>query len=420
MKQNSGINCFLRFNFRLFLTLWAICFCIGYSVAAPVIDRPDSVRRAALDEFLASSGVPKGSCAILIRDLHSGSPIVEYASSRPLIPASIMKCVTTASLLKKKGPHWQYSTRVLRDGKIRNRVLNGNLIIEGSGDPSVNTSHEPHTPDFVREIVDALKELDIDSIAGKIIVDNDAFSGTSTPPSWGSGDRSCAYGTGSHAFNFRDNRSGSRSVADPSEVFRNAMISALRDAGIAYGANSLKEGHRSEIFTHKSAPLEDIMRSCMMRSDNLFAECLLRSLSLVSDEDGSTVSAAEIETGYWKKHGADMENVRIIDGSGLSRTNRVTANFMTDVLTSMKNNVEYASFFPLAGQEGTLRKFMKDTRLDSYLAMKTGSMSGIQCYAGYLLDEDFAPTHTVVVIANDMPDRAKLRAALTRFFLTVF
>ena len=108
-----------------------------------------------------------------------------------------------------------------------------------------------------------------------------------------------------------------------------------------------------------------------------------------------------------------LDGVTIIDGSGLSRSNRVTADFMTSVLTSMADNEVYASFFPLAGQEGTLKSFLANTPLDSYIAMKTGSMKGIQCYAGYLLDENYAPTHTVVIIMNDINgsrDRAKKAA----------
>ena len=151
----------------------------------------------------------------------------------------------------------------------------------------------------------------------------------------------------------------------------------------------------------------------MMRSDNLFAECMLRTYGKLNGGDGSTADAAEKEAAMWKKKGMPLDGVNIIDGSGLSRSNRVTADFMTSVLKDMADNEVYASFFPLAGQEGTLKSFLAGTPLDSYIAMKTGSMKGIQCYAGYLLDENYAPTHTVVIIMNDITgsrDRAKKAA----------
>lgn len=163
------------------------------------------------------------------------------------------------------------------------------------------------------------------------------------------------------------------------------------------------------------------MRSCMMRSDNLFAESFLRTYSALEGGDGSTVSGADKELELWKKSGAPMQGVTIVDGSGLSRTDRVTARFMESVLRKMKDNVEYASFMPLAGQEGTLKSFLAGTPLDSYIAMKTGSMNGIQCYAGYKLDEEFAPTHAIVVILNALPaGRPAARAAVEKMLLDIF
>ena len=116
-----------------------------------------------------------------------------------------------------------------------------------------------------------------------------------------------------------------------------------------------------------------------------------------------------------------LDDVVIIDGSGLSRSNRVTADFMGEVLSNMSGNPNYASFFPLAGQEGTLRRFLEDTPLDSYIAMKTGSMKGIQCYAGYKLDENYVPTHVVVIIMNDITgSRDKAKKAAEKMLLDIF
>ncbi|MDE5713274.1 MAG: D-alanyl-D-alanine carboxypeptidase, partial [Muribaculaceae bacterium] len=95
--------------------------------------------------------------------------------------------------------------------------------------------------------------------------------------------------------------------------------------------------------------------------------------------------------------------------------------FMNAVLTVMSVDATYASFFPLAGQEGTLKKFLAETALDSYIAMKTGSMKGIQCYAGYKLDDNYMPTHTVVIIMNDIVGkRDKAKKAAEKMLLEIF
>lgn len=159
----------------------------------------------------------------------------------------------------------------------------------------------------------------------------------------------------------------------------------------------------------------------MMRSDNLFAEALLRTIPVVKGKEGDTSLAADIETKYWASKGLKMDGVKIVDGSGLSRSNRVTAEFIGEVLSHLASDPDYASFLPLAGQEGTLKSFLKDTPLDSYFALKTGSMNGIQCYAGYKLDDEFVPTHVVVLILNSLPaGRPAARSAFERYLLDFF
>ncbi|MDE6299913.1 MAG: D-alanyl-D-alanine carboxypeptidase [Muribaculaceae bacterium] len=88
---------------------------------------------------------------------------------------------------------------------------------------------------------------------------------------------------------------------------------------------------------------------------------------------------------------------------------------------SRSDDPTYASFFPLAGQEGTLRKFLAGTLLEGYVAMKTGSMRGIQCYAGYKLDDDYVPTHTIVIIMNEITgSRETAKKAAQRMLLEIF
>ncbi|MCM1152944.1 MAG: D-alanyl-D-alanine carboxypeptidase [Muribaculum sp.] len=420
MRSDKSFRRNKRIKWGIVLTAMMYSFIAVDALAAPILERPDSVIKKAVSDLSGASSVDPENFAFMITDIATGEVVAEYEADRALVPASILKSVSTATLLSDKGPEWRYETDVFTVGKIQDGVLQGNLLVVGSGDPTLNSRNEPKSTDFLSEIADALRKKDIDSISGKILIDQSVFQGPSQPSTWGSGDLSRDYGTGSHGFNFDNNTRGGSAVKDPSAVFLTRLLSKLHSAKIKVGDNNIEADRRKLLIRHKSAPLEDIMRSCMMRSDNLFAECILRTYSAQRGGDGSTTDAAEREMDYWRKKHASMQGVKIIDGSGLSRSNKVTSRFITDVLRKMSDNVEYVSFFPLAGQEGTLRRFMTGTRLDSYLAMKTGSMRGIQCYAGYLLDDDFAPTHTIVVICNNMPDRGAFRKDLSEFFLTVF
>lgn len=375
----------------------------------------------AVAEFADTPGLPKGRMAVLVTELPKGKVLASYNADMPLTPASIMKSVTIASASDVMDVEKEIVTPVVIDGKVSDGTLHGNLIIEASGDPSLNTKKWPRSDDFVAGIIAALKKERISRIEGNVIIDDSYFAGASIPPNWAQGDLGTYYGTGNHAFNYSDNASGKKSVKDPSDVFIRDLRMAMDKAGVSLGGESMEGGKRKVILRHKSAPVKEIMRSCMQRSDNMFAESLLRHYGKQEGLDGSTPSAAAAETEHWRRRRVPMDGVNIVDGSGLSRANKVTADFMEGVLRAKQNDVEYVSFFPLVGQEGTVRGFLSGTPLDAYIAVKTGSMRGIQCYAGYKLDDDFAPTHVVVVIVNDFTcDRTRLRKAIAKMLLDIF
>lgn len=375
----------------------------------------------AVDRFVEASGINPASVAVKIIDLSDGEVLAAHNEARPLVPASIMKSVSIASLLDDAGISYRYHTPVFIDGPVDMGVVRGNLIVQGACDPSLHSRENPGSTDLVLEICKSLRQAGINKIEGEIIIDEAEFAGPSRPDSWMAADFSKSYGTGSHAFNFEDNARGQRSVENPKSVFAGRLRSKLLESNIYVDGKDLGEGKRTRLFTHVSAPLDEIMRSCMMRSDNLYAESMLRTFGRLNGGDGSTQDAAKREYAKLEKMGMPLEGVEIVDGSGLSRSNRVTADFMGAVLERMSVSPDYASFFPLAGQEGTLRKFLAETPLDSYIAMKTGSMKGIQCYAGYKLDENYAPTHVVVVIMNDLNgSRYRAKKAAQRMLLDIF
>lgn len=373
-----------------------------------------------MEEFRLGKGLDGGNSSFLVVDLANGDVLAEHNADKPLIPASIMKCVTTATLLDKMSEDDRLHTRVYVTGSIEDGVLTGNLIVEGGGDPSLNSRHVEGASDICEEIAEALEKSGVREIKGRIIEDENLWSGPAVPPSWASGDLPHSYGTGSHALNFEDNASGNRSVSNPAAVFNTRLCAVLGRRGIKITGESIREEDRELLVDHESVPLDEIMRSCMMRSDNQYAEALLRQYAVASGEKGNTSVATDREMKYWKHRKAPMNGVNIVDGSGLSRQNRMTARFMAYVLQSMADNPYYASFFPLAGQEGTLRRFLVDTPLEGYVAMKTGSMNGIQCYAGYKLDDDYVPTHVIVIMLNEMKNRSAARETVRRALLEIF
>ena len=200
------------------------------------------------------------------------------------------------------------------------------------------------------------------------------------------------------------------------------MRNALRRNGIETGDEPVPtDDKRTPVYTHRSPSYGDIMKSLMVRSDNLFAEGMLRTLA----PGGSRKAAINRERELWATRGINTRYTIINDGSGLTRANRLSAHFIGDILEWMaKSDMAdtYTSFFPRAGKDGTMRGFLAKSPLKGRIALKTGSVSSVQCYAGYRLDAEGKATHVVVIMVNGFfCPRKQVREAcenlLTKTFL---
>ena len=405
-----------KVSFPLWLAFIACIFSFSAGYAQTVT--PEQ----ALEIFLESTSLNKNQTAVFVWDLEADYQVASYRAANSIVPASVMKCVTVAELQSCVDPKDQIITRVFIDGKVSDGKLNGNIVIKGAGDPSLGDGRHKNQADFIDEIISALGNKGISEIAGTVVIDDELFQGSAVHPSWPEADLSQSYGTGCHAFNFEGNASGKVSVKNPSDVFIRKLKGAMSAAGISLAGKNLDSGNsRQEILLeYKSPALGTLMRSCMFRSDNLYAETFLRLFGVNNGCDGSVESSASVAMQHWDALNYPLAGVYIADGSGLSRENSLTAEFLGSVLIGLKDDPDYLTYFPLVGEEGTVRNFMKDTPLQGRMALKTGSMNGIQSYAGYVLDEDYFPTHAVVVMTNDLKNRDNYRKALAKFFLTLF
>lgn len=377
----------------------------------------------ALRTLLNSKSLEPTTTAVYIRDLDNDYIVTSYNETTPVIPASVMKCVTVGALSYALPYNTTLKTDVFLEGKKHGDGFQGTITVVGSGDPSLGDGRHKEQPDITLLIIEALKKRGITDFAGEIKIDDTLFAGPPAHPSWPAADLKEYYGTGCHAFNFEGNASGKRAIADPAAVFRRKLISAMRENGIEYNDSLAmkadKTSKRQKIVEYESPRLGDLMRSCMFRSDNLYAESFLRLFGVMNGTDGSADLSSKMAMQHWDAMNYNLDAVNITDGSGLSRDNRLSAEFLGSVLEAKHSDPEYVALFPLVGEEGTVRSFMKDTQLQGRLALKTGSMNGIQSYAGYLLDEDYMPTHVVVVMTNGLKNRGEFRNALSRFFQTV-
>jgi D-alanyl-D-alanine carboxypeptidase/D-alanyl-D-alanine-endopeptidase (penicillin-binding protein 4) len=125
---------------------------------------------APFSRSLALSGIPTAAAALDIRTVE-GKVLASHNQQLAFNPASVMKLVTTAAALDLLGPDYHWITRVYAQGPLVADVLNGDLIIQGSGDPRL--AHE----DLAR-LLRRLRSLGVREIQGDLVLDRSLFQTT--------------------------------------------------------------------------------------------------------------------------------------------------------------------------------------------------------------------------------------------------
>lgn len=363
------------------------------------------------------------SVAVIVRDLRTGRDLVSQNPHKAMLPASTMKCVTSAAAIVAGLDTARFRTDVNLCGPVDNGVLNGNLIVMGAGDPTIESGQFPGNSGFPAKIAAAVRDAGIRRIRGEITVDQSGFPDNGPCDRWELSDVRYDYGAGLYGMNFRDNRHGDKAVESPAEAFGEALENSLLAEGIAvdWDETDISGETPRLLLSHESPRGDEILRNLMCRSDNLFAEGILRQLA----PGQSRKAAISRERSLLASKGIDFDITDIYDGSGLSRNNRVTAQFMADLLEKMAPvrgaAASYVSLFPKVGREGTVRNLFKKHPLTGRLALKSGSMNGVHCYAGYKLDAEGNPTHAVVILVNDFfCKRDEVRNSISRFLESQF
>ncbi|MDE7335030.1 MAG: D-alanyl-D-alanine carboxypeptidase, partial [Muribaculaceae bacterium] len=114
--------------------------------------------------------------------------------------------------------------------------------------------------------------------------------------------------------------------------------------------------------------------------------------------------------------GIDLAGARIADGSGLSRHNAISPRQLGQVLIACADNPDYVYSFARVGVDGTVRNMMRNVPGCECFVLKSGSMTGVICYVGYLLDrQSRKPTHAIAIMINNAPDTKAARAAISNF-----
>jgi D-alanyl-D-alanine carboxypeptidase/D-alanyl-D-alanine-endopeptidase (penicillin-binding protein 4) len=331
---------------------------------------------------------------LLVVDTATGKPVCAAAPGRPRPLASNMKLFTTSTVLSQLGPETRIATKVFRDGRIDAQgVLHGSLYLQGSGDPALGTPnfYGPYLAGLGTNLLDLtpqIKAAGITSVTGRLYADDTVFDRLR-------GVADSGYATSSYigplsglAFNsgFRGSTSSSGFASDPAKLAATTLAGSLRSAGVRVSSQvALRPtpAYAERVGVILSPPLDQIVDTTDVWSDNFFAEMLIKLLGARLGGAGTTAAGAAVVESFARSHGS---GVHAVDGSGLTRSNRASPRQVVNLLEAMRQDPagdDFVQDLALAGHEGTVADRMHGTAAYGRCRTKTGTITGVSNLSGY-------------------------------------
>ena len=358
---------------------------------------PPTTPERLKSQLAASMRQAGRASGVYVVDATSGDALYGLRSGTARVLASNTKLFTTAAALGRHRAGGTFETRVLGDGSLLlDGTWQGDVYLRGGGDPTFGTAafnrRNYGEGANMEVLVEELQAAGVRRVTGRVIGDEGVFDHLRGGPYSGFGLSHWVGPLSGLAFNrgFADERGRSFQV-NPPGFAATRLTQALERAGIdVRGQPGIADapGDADELAEVQSPPMSRIVQITNTRSDNFFAEMLLKGLSAPGPDPGgslgTTAGGARAARSFARSLGT---NVRLADGSGLSRGNRASPKQVVRLLTEMRERGEDATAFDrslaVAGRTGTLATRMRGTAARNRCRAKTGTISGVSTLSGY-------------------------------------
>jgi serine-type D-Ala-D-Ala carboxypeptidase/endopeptidase (penicillin-binding protein 4) len=357
----------------------------------------DSVLHRRLARALRVPHVAPARSAAIALDLEDGKVVFSQNDMRSLAPASNEKLPLTYAALVRLGPTYRIETDVLGEGGLEGTVWNGSLVLKGNGDPTLSNAD-------LRALAAQVKAAGIRSVTDGILGDESSYDTRRTVAGW----KPSFYLDESpplSALVVNRARVGRFTSRTPALGAALAFRDALRKAGVAV-AGAVRVGQNedwTESLASVSSPtLASMIRFMDRQSDNFTAEMLLKQLGLSALGRGTSAAGAGVVTETLADAGVPMAGVRIVDGSGLSRLDRLTARALGSLLEIAWADPEIKpallAALPVAGVNGTMQDRLRKPPARGRVVAKTGTTNEASSLSGYVTDR-----YAFAVVQNGHP-----------------
>ncbi len=372
--------------------------------AAPADSAAGLVTR--LRQALASPSLPPGRSAAMAIDLATGSIVFAHNGARPVAPASNEKLPVAWAALTRLGPGYRFHTEVYGNGTLVGSTFDGSLVLKGFGDPTLQASD-------LRRLAARVRAAGIRRVTGRVLGDESYYDDRRDAAGW----KSSFLGIETPPLSALvvDRADGWPGLSPPLLAAR-AFKAALAERGIEVdGAHGLGRAAPNAVLVARdtSVVLAKVVKSMNRDSDNFTAEMLLKHLGAAAGKTGTSAAGAAVVLDAMRSGGIPVAGVRLVDGSGLSRLDRLTAKALVGVIQAALASPEirrpFLESLAVAGRSGTLSRRLP--ALTGVLRGKTGTTSLSSSLSG-LVNMRYA---FAIVHVGDPINYWEARAAQDRF-----
>ena len=306
-----------------------------------------------------------------------GRLLADLNGNRPRIPASNQKLVSTAFALDRLGPDYRLNTQLWRLG-------DGSFRLTGEGDPDLAL------PQLQRFAMLAMGSGGSSGETASLVRLQIAEEPRQSwwPQGWHPDDRYYAYGAPITRLAVTSNAINDAVMNPPSRLqtlLQKTMVQRGAKVQVSLvSARAPLPGDAVLLHQQPSAPMHNLLSLANTESHNFTAEVLLRQGAGTWD----LARATQLQMLWLTEQGLPMQGIRLADGSGLDRANRLTSRFLVALLMRMDQHPygrAYLASMAVAGQRGTLRNLYVGTPLQGQFYGKTGTISGVRSISGVLM-----------------------------------
>jgi D-alanyl-D-alanine carboxypeptidase/D-alanyl-D-alanine-endopeptidase (penicillin-binding protein 4) len=365
---------------RVALATLVVAVTVPASTAGNTAAAPGDLQ-ATLGQALRSPGISPRSTGAIAIDLRTGQTVFASNARRSLLPASAEKLPVSFAALRTLGPGFRFRTEVVGIGTRTRDTWSGNLWLVGYGDPTLTRAD-------IDRLARKFASTGVRRIAGRVLGDDTHFDS-----------RRDALGWKSHYVGIESRPLAALSVAGlPLTGVNGSAIAAARafkaslERRGVHVTGSAGTGRAPDdalaIAFDQSQKLVNVLRLVNAESDNFAAEMLLKELGATIARQGSSATGARVVRSALADAGVSLAGVRIADGSGLSRFDRLTARALAEILrigaADPRTGGAFVSSLAVAGVSGTLERRLATRPTRGRVVAKTGTTLRASALAGFV------------------------------------